>query len=71
MITTGGLLSTPVEVVAGVYGPGLAGTDGLPTVGTPQGRSIAGTEDLPLPRSTSEAAMVIEKEQGASMGGAM
>jgi hypothetical protein len=40
-------------------------------VGEPQGRSLAGTEDLPIPRSTSEAVMVIEKEQGASMGGAM
>jgi hypothetical protein len=71
VISEGGLLSTPVEVVAGVYGPGLASLGGLPAVGVPQGRSLARTEDSPLPCGTSEAVMAIEKEQGAAMSGAM
>ncbi len=71
MISEGGLLSTPVEVELGVYRPSLVGLDGLPAVGEPQGRSLASTEYLPLPRSTSEAVIVIEKEQGAPMSGAM
>ncbi len=61
------ILATTVEVELGVYGSGHLGLGGLLAVGVPRARSHASTEDLPLPRGTSETVMVIEKEQGVAI----